>query len=74
MHRVMRRRSGAADLLPSVAGSLEFPNGGPLAALYFPSYRLALVKPGWSVAEGQNLAGVALAALTRVTLDLSYGT
>src|SRR6266702_510735 len=38
-------------------------------APYFPSYRLALVKPGWSVAERCRLGVTPPAAVMRVTLD-----
>src|ERR1700736_5614624 len=40
----------------------------PEAALYFPSYRLALVKPKWSVPERRRRTVNSPAALMRVTL------
>src|SRR5205085_6889716 len=74
IHRERPQRARATIAENPLPGEkCEFPKGGPLAALHSPRYRLALVKPGWSVAEGQNLAGRAPAALTRVTLDLSLG-
>ena len=48
----------------------KFPKGGRQAAPYSPSYRLALVKPGWSVAQDVVDASVnPPAAPMRATVD-----